>query len=300
MTDSDEAPPADGADPGADFAELMTKARAAAGAAPPEAPHGYVLDPATGTLRPKKSPGRPRKPGSKREAARAAAEAAAAAAISPDLAAADGPDDPGLAAGMPEEEAARRPGPEDDVTPGTTARPRRPVLGATRRGRGRPPAAAVGMPRPGVIAAGVNRMYRRAGKIIRAWDGDIGAAFIAVSRSDPAEQEDTSVGAAWEELARTNPRVRAMLVHMIGGSAVFALLEAHLPIFAAIVIKEAVHKRIPFGRVLASMAEPDEDSPPGGGGLPFGMSVADVQAAAATFAQSFPGGFPQQQAAGTP
>ena len=148
------------------------------------------------------------------------------------------------------------------------------------------------MPRPGVIAAGINKLYRRTGKIIRAWDHDLGSAFIQVTRQDPDEVEDTTVGGAWEELARTNPRIRAMLVHMIGGSAVYALLEAHLPIFAAIMVKEWFRNHVPFGRVLASMAEPDEDSPPGGGGLPFGMSQEDMVAAAQQFAQSFPGGFP--------
>jgi len=155
------------------------------------------------------------------------------------------------------------------------------------------------MPTRGVLAKGVNKLYRRCGKLIRGWDADLGAAFIASARNTAEEDEpDDSVGAAWEELARANPRIRAVLLRLLAGGAWGALLEAHLPIFAAIIIKDSVRRRIPFGNLLASMAEPDEDSPDGGGGLPFGISADDLGAMAQQFARSFPGGFPGPAANG--
>jgi hypothetical protein len=168
------------------------------------------------------------------------------------------------------------PQPDKDVPPARpAARPEQP-------GGGSKPAPR--MPRAGVITKGVNKLYRRAGKIFRAWDRSIGEAFILCSQNtseDPAE--DDSVGAAWEELCKTNPRVRRVVLAMIAGGTAGALLEAHLPIAMAIFTKDAIARRIPFGRILQSLAEPDEDEEQGNA-MPGGMNMDDVMQAAQTFA----------------
>jgi hypothetical protein len=130
----------------------------------------------------------------------------------------------------------------------------------------------------GVIANGVNRLYRRAGKIVRAMDSDIGTAIIESARNTagPGEPDD-SVGAAWDELAKTNPRVRKFLLKAVAGGAWAQVVMAHAPIAMAIVMKPAILRLIPFSKLIASMAEPDEDTPAGEGGLPAGLTAADAQ-----------------------
>lgn len=129
----------------------------------------------------------------------------------------------------------------------------------------------------GKIAKGMNKMYRRAGKIVRVWDAEIGQAIIEATKKE--DEEDVTVGEAWEEVARTNPRIRRFLLKMIAGGAWGQLFMAHAPILLAIFLKDSVQRMIPFGSLIASMAEPDEDTPPGEGGLPGGMTAADVQEA---------------------
>lgn len=153
---------------------------------------------------------------------------------------------------------------------------------APKRGRGRPKGTAgddgkAPAYKAGVIAKGVNRLYRKTGKIIRGLDPDIGEAFIESARNTADDgEDDDSVGAAWDELARTNPRIRAFLMKFITGGAYGQLAMAHAPIALAIIMKPAIFGRIPFQNVVASVAEPDDDSPPDGGGLPGGMTAADA------------------------
>jgi len=143
--------------------------------------------------------------------------------------------------------------------------------------------AEVPQHRPGQITKGMNKLYRRAGKIVRAMDADIGIAIIEATKNtaEPDENgeitEDDSVGAAWEEVARTNPRIRRALLKMIAGGAWGSLVMAHAPIGLAIAMKPAVLRHIPFSKLIASFAEPDEDTPEGEGGLPGGMTAADAQ-----------------------
>ncbi len=200
-----------------------------------EAPYGWTRDRDSGTLRPKKRPGRPGKP--------------------------PGPDD------IPADQPVSR------------AEDKAPETGKARPGRGVPARDdAPGMPRGGVVAKGVNKLYRRAGKIVRAMDPDIGQALIECATKDPSDPDELTVGEAWEELARTNPRVRRFLMRAISGNAWGDLVMAHAPIGIALLMKPAVQKLIPFGRVMESMAEPDEDTPDGEGGLPGGMTAADFGA----------------------
>jgi hypothetical protein len=152
-----------------------------------------------------------------------------------------------------------------------------PPPGAGHRGRARsarndtPPP----MPRGGIIAAGVNKLYRRAGKILRAFDHDIGQAVIECTRDGDLEEGELTVGEAWEQLARANPRIRAFILRAIAGGAWSDLIMAHAPIGIAIAMKPVIQRLIPFGRLIESVAEPDEDSGEGEGGLPGGMTAAD-------------------------
>lgn len=217
--------------PGRAFAGLMSAAHAAA---TPEAPYGWTTDRVTGEQRPKKTAGRPRLSPSLDELKAAA------------LATAEADQTAGSAAGRePDREprAGRRRGRHAKDEPGQDGQPETTPY------------------TPGVIARGMNRLYRRAGKIVRAMDRDIGVAIIEATRNTAADGEpDDSIGAAWEEVARTNPRIRATLMKMIAGGAWGQLLMAHAPIFLAIVMKDGVRKHLPFIALLESVAEPDDDA----------------------------------------
>ena len=209
------------------------------------APYGWTRDRKTGTLRAKKRPGRPSVPPSAEELAAA------------------------LAAAVPAEPVPDRP----------------PAAPAARRIRINLPGSepqAPAMPRGGIIAAGVDKLYRRAGKLLRALDHDIGQALIECTRQDLLDEGELTVGQAWEQLAKTNPRIRAFLMRAIAGGAWGDLIMAHAPIGIAIVMKPAVQRLIPWGRIVESMAEPDEDTPEGEGGLPGGMTAADFEELKAT------------------
>ena len=131
----------------------------------------------------------------------------------------------------------------------------------------------VKMPRAGLIAAGVNKMYRRAGKMIRGLEGGdpegIGAAFIYVTKIDPDvpdDERELTVGEAWEALAKANPRVRKWLVKVVAGGDIADLVMAHAPIGIAFVMKPWVQRFLPGEKMMAvavSMAEPDEDEDEG-------------------------------------
>ena len=235
-------------DPAADFAALMSNAAAAADTQVAEAPFGLRKD-----GQPRKAPGRPRSSPSLDELKGSA---------DPDAEGEGGGGGSGVL-GVPSEPPADR-APDE----------------RTRRVRGVKKAKAdtpVPAYRAGLIATGVNRLYRRAGKIVRAMDPDNGTAIIESARNtaEPGEPDD-SVGAAWDELARTNPRIRKFLMKVIAGGAWTQLVMAHAPIGMAIVMKPAILKHIPFQGLIESMAEPDEDTPAGDGGLPGGMTADDA------------------------
>jgi hypothetical protein len=156
----------------------------------------------------------------------------------------------------------RKPPGEEELRAGAAPPDTEPDLPpGPRRQAAKPDEADVPMPRGGVIAKGVNRLYRRAGKIVRAMDWDIGTAIIECTRSE--EPDDLTVGEAWEQLARTNPRVRAFLLKALKGGAWQDLVMAHAPIGIALAMKPAVQRMLPFGRLAESVLEPDEDSQPG-------------------------------------
>jgi hypothetical protein len=238
-----------------DFVATMANAQESAAPEAGEAPYGYTTDRLTGERRPKKSPGRPRSsvPLEDLKASVAAAPI-------------DGAED-----------AAADPGPPADRAPGPQPRRRGGRGGRVIRASSAPQSEAPPY-RPGVITAGVNHLYRQAGKIIRAMDPDIGTAVLEAARNtaEPGEPDD-SVGAAWDQLARTNPRVRAFVMKALAGGAVGQLVMAHAPIALAIMLKPAILRLIPFAKVVESLAEPDESTPPGAGGLPGGLDMADFE-----------------------
>lgn len=241
---ADEESPGTGADWAAHMAGLAAKAAPAES----DAPFGYTIDRETGEQRPKKAAGRPRKSPSLDEL-KAAKEQAAVS--SP---AAEPPQD-------------RAPDPK----------------AGKGKGGGNPLPADVPQHRPGVITKGMNKRYRQLGKAVRALDKDIGQGFIEAAKNtaDPPaegqEPEDNSVGACWDDLARTNPRIRKFCLAIIQGGAWGALVLAHAPIGVAVAVKFVSKNPGWIGKLILSMAEPDEDTPEGEGGLPFGLTADDAQ-----------------------
>lgn len=246
------------AEPAQAFAALMSEAAKAVKPEVPEAPYGWTTD-SDGTRRPKKVSGRPKK--------------------SPSL------DD--LKASK---EAA--PPLEGVVTPGDAA----PAAPGRRRKRraGEPKPAKTEEPtpqhRPGVITKGVNKLYRKAGKIVQVMDPAIGFAIIESTKNTADEGEaDDSVGAAWDEVARTNPRIRKTLLKLIAGGAWGQLLMAHAPILLAILMKDGISKHIPFMKLMTAFlddgteAAGDEaaSSPGGLSGILDGLQPEDLNQMAA-------------------
>lgn len=190
------------------------------------APYGYTIDRKTGERRAKKLPGRPAKTD-------------------------DGPvpvlgESPDLET-LKKEKVKR----DEDRAPG------KPVKSRGRRGQVKtepelPPY------RQGVIAKGMNKLYAKMGRIIRAMDYDIGQAVIASTRKE--SEDDVTVGEAWDELARTNPRIRRFLLKLITGGAWTQLFMAHAPIFLAVIMKDSIRKHIPMHGLLESVLGDDEST----------------------------------------
>ena len=234
-------------DPAAGFAALMSGASQAAAPDPGEAPFGYTTDRVTGERRPKKAAGRPGKP-------------------------------PSIEDLKAEREQAEPAEPAQDRAPSRGRRAHR------RSGKGKPAADEPGMPqhRPGLITKGVNRLYRKAGKVVRVMDPDIGIAIIESARNTAEDGEpDDSVGAAWDEVARTNPRIRRFLLKMIAGGAWGQLLMAHAPILLAILLKDSIRRHIPFMQLITAYLGDDGDQAagdgPAAGGLFDGLRPEDAE-----------------------
>lgn len=244
-------------DPLAGFAAMMAGAESEARpAGRDEAPYGWTRDESTGEMRPKKSPGRPRK--------------------SPSL------DDLKAQAGRAEPEGPAVSGDRPPVAP----------KGRDRR-RGREKTDAPPVPQKyraeGTIAKGINQLYRRAGRIVRVADADVGQALIDITRAE--SPEDMTVGDAWEALARSNPRVRGVLLRLLAGGAWSAVFMAHAPVAMAVLMKESVRSRVPFGRLAAVLADDDGEGPgeAPAAGTPFENlrpeDVAQMQAMAQAMAE---------------
>jgi hypothetical protein len=234
--DPPAAPPA--SSPGADFAALMSKAASAAAPADTEAPYGYTTDPVTGERRPKLRAGRPRKsPGlDQLKQERAEAEASGTAPAPPEA------DRPPSSKGPKPAAAAADPKADRDHVPQF---------------------------REGQIARGVNRLYRKAGRIVRVMDPEIGQAIIEVTRKDflddgvTPDPEDITVGEAWENVARGNVRIRRLCLKVIATGAIGELVMAHGPILLAVMMKDRIRRFIPFAGLLQAFLAEDDDGQAG-------------------------------------
>lgn len=124
----------------------------------------------------------------------------------------------------------------------------------------------------GVIGAGMTKLYRRIGKIVKSMDRDIGIAII-----ESAED----CGEAWDELARTNPRVRAFLTKLITGGAMGSIFVAHLPIALAIIMKDRIRQHIPLMNLMGMTWEQEDSDDEDSFVSEFlgGMNHEDMQAA---------------------
>jgi hypothetical protein len=209
------------------FAALMNDAAQAAGPAEGDEPkYGWTTDPETGERRPKKAAGRPRKSPSLDELKAAKAE-------------------------------------QDPSAEGTPQGDRPPDAAA---GKGKAKGSGKGDPKPvpqfreGVIAKGVNKLYRRAGRIVRAWDPVVGESLIEITRKE--DDDDTTVGEAWENIARHNVRVRRVLLALIRGGDWGALVWAHSPVIMAVLMKESVQKHLPLHKLIQAFFSADEDEGP--------------------------------------
>lgn len=148
----------------------------------------------------------------------------------------------------------------------------------TKSGKAKKPEPAAAAPfRAGPIAKGVNRAYRKAGRIVRLWDPEVGEAIILCTRKDPDDEDASTVGEAWEELARTNPRIRAFLTRALSTGAWGTLVMAHAPILLAILMKDSIRRHIPGMRLAeAFLTEDDEDQDDAGGGMPMPSGLAQM------------------------
>lgn len=251
------------------------------------APYGYMIDEVTQQKRAKKRPGFHKKK---------------TAAPPPPVEQA--PEDPERSETSPA--VAPDPPAEQERTPLERTADRAPSDGRRRgRGRGKAPAVAVPpVPKPpketipfraGPIAKGMNKFYRRIGKILRVANGPLGEAFVSVTYKD--DEDDVTVGEAWEELARVNPAIRGVLMKVVAGGAYGGLFMAHMPILVAILMLDPIAQRFPLGRLLLMLMDDDSDDQEGEGaefpGFPdggmlgqmlSGMSQADM-AQAVAFAQ---------------
>lgn len=113
--------------------------------------------------------------------------------------------------------------------------------------------------RAGVISKGVNGLYRKAGRLAKMFDPDLGKALIAITRA--GDEEDVTVGDAWEEVARTNPRIRAFLLRIMARGAMAELFRVHLPILLVILMKPAIQARLPILRLAEVMLTDDDPDP---------------------------------------
>lgn len=206
-----------------------------------QAPYGYTIDRRTGQRRPKRRAGRP-----KAEETEPADEPESAPTYG------RSPDVGSLTSGDKIER-------EDDRAP---SRPPRGHRTRVKRGADRTPKTAPDVPpfRAGPIAKGVNKLYARAGKFVKVMDPEIGTALIEITRKE--SDDDVTVGEAWEEIAKVNPRIRAFLLKIISGGAWGQLVAVHGPILLALLMKDAIRKRIPFGKLIGALLEDDEDGEP--------------------------------------
>lgn len=118
--------------------------------------------------------------------------------------------------------------------------------------------------RAGPIAKGMNKTYRKIGKILRVANPMLGQAMIDMTKKeDPDDEDELTVGEAWEEVAKTNPKIRRWLMNVVGGGAWMSLLICHGPLIAAILMLDPIQRRFPIGRLLIALMSDDDDEEEG-------------------------------------
>lgn len=169
------------------------------------------------------------------------------------------------AAGRQAEAAADAPDPEQLAPIDRTAPDREPGAQPRRRvgrRRGRPaadtkPPADIPPFRAGPIAKGMNRLYAKAGRLVKVMGKPaFGDVIISITRKE--SDDDETVGEAWEALAQVSPVWRARLLKLVTGGAAGRVLLAHLPIVMALLMLEPVQRRMPFGRIVDAVFGDDE------------------------------------------
>lgn len=172
-----------------------------------------------------------------------------------------------------------------DREPGSV-KPRR-LAGRRRRTAGGPKIPVDVPPfRAGPIAKGMNRLYVKTGRIIKACGGLVlGEAFISMTRKE--SDDDETVGETWEALAQVSPVWRARLLRLCSGGAAGRVLMAHLPILMAILAMEPVRKRMPFGHIVEAVFGGDEPAATGGPGEAGAEPSFDDMAAMVQMAAQF-------------
>jgi hypothetical protein len=112
----------------------------------------------------------------------------------------------------------------------------------------------------------MNRLYLKAGKIVRQINPALGAGIIACTRSE--SEDDITVGEAWEELAKVSPVWRRRLQKLVTGGAAGQLFWAHLPILLAVLMLEPVRSRLPMAGILSSVLDDDDQGDAEWGSVP--------------------------------
>ena len=129
--------------------------------------------------------------------------------------------------------------------------------------------------RQGMFVVPIEKLYRKAGKLVKAFDVPVGTVIIEQAR-ECAE--------AWDDLARRNPAIRAFLARLTTTSAWSEVFMAHLPILLAIVLRDNIRTKIqekfPSFNMFDAMAP--EPAPNGSGpvdvdSLLAGLTPADMQ-----------------------
>ena len=161
-----------------------------------------------------------------------------------------------------------------DREPGTRPEGR---SGRRRIGRGRRRAAAPPADVPpfkaGPIAKGMNRLYAKAGRLVKLANPMLGEAIVSITRKE--SDDDETVGEAWEALAQVSPVWRGRLLKICTGGAGGRVLLAHMPILLAVMMLEPVKKKMPFGNVVEAVF--GDDDPPATSGPTDVGAMPDVE-----------------------
>lgn len=187
------------------------------------------------------------------------------------------------------DQAARGPAPDGQAAPVDRSTPdREPGRGRRRRGKSIPDQsggkfssstpAEIPPFRAGPIAKGMNRLYAKAGKIVRTVHPALGEAILACTRKE--SDDDVTVGEAWEEIAKTNPVWRGRLLKLVSGGAWGQLFWAHAPVALALLMMDPIKRRLPFPDLVDAVLSDDDGRPPADPLVPTGAQLQDMMAMA--------------------